>query len=146
MTDQNRINEKLRAYWDKLRDEKAFPSERNFNPSDIEDIWDSCFLVHVADAKIHGGYRYAYLGQHLIEAFGDNYTDREVSAKLIDPNTSPIAKHFEQVTKTQAPIVVDDEFTDKSGMVIKYRSCMLPLGEAPAPANYIIGGIKWKAF
>lgn len=147
MTEHNRINEKIHDYWNKLRGEKSYPSENDINPEDIEDIWESCFLIKISNEEaITNGYRYTYLGKNLIEAFGDDLTNQDISSQLINPKSPPIAKHFNDIINNKLPIVDEDEFTNKSGMVIKYRSCMLPLGENEQSVNYIIGAMKWRAF
>ena len=142
-----RINEILRDYWQRLRKGRKFPSETDIDPDAIGDIWGSCFLVQVSPQAVkEHKYRYAYLGISLIEAFGDDVMNQDVSARLIDPANASLIEHFEKVVKTEAPVEELAEFTNRRGMLIKYRTCLLPIGNAGSGIDYIIGGMKWKAF
>ncbi len=143
----NRINDKLRAYWDSLCAGRPFPEERDVDSDVISDIWDHCFLVkNVAAQTEREGFRYDYLGKELIEAFGGDVTNQEISAKLIDAESPPLVKSFMQVVSTGKPTMEDAEFTNSQGLLIKYRSCLLPLGSAKEGVVYILGGMKWKNF
>lgn len=147
MEQQNRINERLLAYWQTLRGRRPYPEEREIDPEAIKDIWDSCFLVKdISKNSGRQGFRYDYLGAELIRVFGDDAVNREVSAKLIDPTSPPLVKSFEQVIRTGKPVEEENEFTNAEGMLIKYRSCMMPLGVPGDGVNYVLGGMKWKSF
>jgi hypothetical protein len=144
---QNRINEKLLAYWESVRGARPMPEERDVDPDALKDIWDSCFLVKsIPHGTGSRGYRYDYLGTALIEAFGDDVTNREISAKLVDPISPPLVKSFTQVIETGKPVEEESEFTNSQNLVIRFRSCMMPLGNAKDGVLYILGGMKWKSF
>lgn len=142
-----RINEKLREYWGELSRGRAMPHEDEFNPDVISDIWADCFLVSLWQKKQEQGYRYNYLGKSLIDAFGSDMTDKEVSARLIDPSAPPLVRRFDEVAASGKPLEAEDEFTNKDGVTIKYRTCLLPLGkEGVQGVAYILGGMKWKPY
>lgn len=141
-----RINERLYEYWLSISRGKAFPSENDIDPDEIKDIWDSCFLVKTHSNSGDGLFKYTYLGLALIEAYGDDITNHEISTKLIAPNSPDIAHKFNEVMKTGKPVVDESEFTNRNRFIIKYRSCMLPLGPRAGQVDYILGGMKWKAF
>ena len=144
---EQRINELLRDYWQRLRKGRPFPSDADIDPDAIGDIWGSCFMVKASspEAKEHG-YRYEYLGTDLIEAFGGDITNEEVSSRLINPQSPPLQRHFDDVARTGMPVEDEAEFTNRQGRVIKYRSCMVPIGKSPSGVDYIIGAVKWKAY
>jgi hypothetical protein len=140
-----RINEILYVYWESLRKGRLFPSEAEIEPDAIAAIWDSCFLVKVSRPEAaHLGYRYDYLGSALIEAFGGDVTHQEISSRLIDPSSPPLVSRFENVVNMHAPDTDEAAFTNKRGLVVKYRSCILPLGRDSGSVDYILGGMKWK--
>lgn len=142
----NRINEKLQEYWQALRGGRLYPQESDINPEAIRDIWDHCFLVSINEEDLKQGYKYTYLGTGLIEAFGDDLTSRDISARLIETSSQPLIASFEQVIRTGRPFSEESQFTNSPGMVIKYRSCILPLGDNPEKVDYILGAMKWRAF
>ena len=142
-----RINEVLLSYWEGLKAGRAFPLESDVDPDAIEAIWDSCFLIMVEGSGAEASFRYIYLGEALIEAYGDDLTDKEVCEKLVYPGSMTLVHKFRDILKIKEPVMEDNEFTNKNGMLIKFRSCMCPLGKSDTQnVGYIVGGMKWKAF
>lgn len=143
----NRINERIRSYWDEVRGARPLPEERDIDPEGLRDVWDACFLVKPVPPEAGGiGFRYDYLGKDLIDAFGGDVTHQEVYAKLVSTDSPPLVRSFAEVIKTGKPVEEQAEFTNVQGLLIKYRSCMLPLGNGAEGVNYILGGMKWKLF
>ena len=146
-SDTRRINERIHQYWEDKKDGRAMPLEADIDPDEISDIWDSCFLVHVESGKDDQEFKYTYLGQSLIEAYGDDLNNKEVCEKLVYPSSMSLVHKFKEVITEQKPVIEDSEFTNTKGMLIKFRSCMLPLGkDSDSDVQYVIGGMKWKAF
>ena len=142
----HRIYEVLQDYWDKVRKQRIYPTENDINPEEIKDIWDSCFLVSFSEDDVKNGYKYTYLGKDLIEAFGDDLTNKDISERLMLTTRPPLVESFEEVIRTGKPLRENSEFTNSLNMVIKYRSCLLPLGNDPEKVDYILGAMKWKSF
>ena len=142
-----RINEQLLDYWTQKKGDRAFPSEEEIDPSEISDIWDACFLVKALENEHGDEYKYTYLGQSLVEAYGDDLTDKEVCEKLIYPTNMSLVHKFNEVVSSAQPTSEDGEFTNTKGMLIKFRSVMMPLGkQGEDGVQYVLGGMKWKAF
>ena len=91
-------------------------------------------------------FKYSYLGISLIEAWGDDASSAGVSSHLIDPATASLIHKFQEVVDTKRPVIDESEFINTKKMRIKYCICMLPLGTAPDHVNFILGGMKWKAY
>ncbi len=141
-----RVNEQLLEYWQKLQQGRIFPAEEDINPDAIKDIWNSCFMVR-HDVEDEGQpFRYIYLGQDLVDAYGDDLNDRETCEKLAYPQNTRLTQQFMQVISEQKPLKNEAEFANSKGMIVKYRSCLLPLAkDNPDVVGYIVGGMKWKA-
>ncbi len=142
--DEKRINELLYAYWDNMRGSRPYPSESEIDPDELEEIWDSVFLVQLKPGD-QVGFRYAYLGNSLLEAYGEDDTDSKILEQLISPDSPPLVKKFQEVEKAGQPVVDEGEFKNRKNMLVKYRSVMLPLG-SKSRVEFIIGGMKWKSF
>lgn len=141
-----RVNEQLRSYWESVCAGRAFPGESEVNPEALQDIWDSCFMVRFDGTLEEPDFRYVYLGQDLVEAYGDDLNEKENCEKLVYPSNQHLAEQFLQVVQTQEPLDLDAEFTNSKGLLIKYRSCLLPLAkETPSEVGYVLGGMRWKA-
>jgi hypothetical protein len=141
-----RHHHQLQVYWDKLRATRPFPRESEINPDDLEEIWGSCFLVGLLEEKNHLGYRYSYLGSELLEAYGEDPHNPDIVTKLVAPDTEPLIKRFEEVVRTGKPVVDEGEFTNIKRLNIRYRTCLLPLGNADDKVGFILGCMRWKAY
>lgn len=139
----HRINEQLFEYWDTLRAGRAMPLESDINIDKLREIWGHCFLVNVHIDK----FAYSYLGPDLIDAYGDDFTGREIAETLLEPHPQSLFSSFKEVIRTAAPKVDESEFVNSRGTQIRYRSCILPLGSrGHTSVAFLLGGMKWKAY
>jgi len=145
-SDEHRYHTRLKKYWDMLRGEKPFPTENSIDPDDLQDIWDSCFLISIDDVTHRMGYRYSYMGSHLIEAYGDQLNSGDVSSRLISMNGSPMVKKFDEVIREKKPLIDESEFVNGSNINIRYRTCILPLGTDDGKVTHILGCMRWKMY
>ena len=141
-----RFHERLQDYWDKLRAGRPFPAEREVNPDDLAEVWPSCFLISIDDVTRRLGYRYSYLGDALVAAYGDDLHSPDVSALLTAVGNTPMAKRFDEVVKERKPVMDENQFTNSNKLNIRYRSCMLPLGDKDGEVTHILGCMRWKAY
>lgn len=140
----SRINERLLAYWREAKPAAGLPLESDIDPKTLEDIWDSCFLIHIGGTE---GYEYLMLGSALVDAYGDDLTGKVVCEQLLYPHPKPLLRAFEEVVRSAEPLIEENSFTNPGGLLIKYRSCLLPLAKYNGGAvAYIFGGMKWKAY
>lgn len=140
---ERRITLRLLAYWEKLRGERDMPTEEDIDPDDIQDLWDSCFLIHVKDLA-KPDYNYTYLGQAIIDAYRYGLSDDEETG-LISPNAGKLANGYNQVVITAKPLLEEGEFRNLNNQIVKYRQCLLPLGEEQR-VKAIFGGMRFKIF
>jgi hypothetical protein len=139
-----RITEQLEDYWRQLKGDKVLPLESDVNPDVMGDAWKSCFLV---TARANGSFAYNYLGDSLVEAYGDDFTGREITETLLFPHPEALFATFKKVAATAQPITDEDEFTNSRGALIRYRSCVVPLaGTHGGGVGFLLGGMKWKAY
>lgn len=146
--EQNRrITEHLLRYWLQLRSAREMPQENELNPDALKDSWDNCFLIQLTNAATHGGYRYIYMGQNLLDAFGEDVTREDAETLVSLPSKRVIAK-FDQAVAMRKPLIDEAEFVNAKKMTIKYRQILLPMGNnrEPMELTYLFGGMRWKAF
>lgn len=141
-----RLHERLVEYWEAARKGHAVPDEGDIDPEELHDIWDSCFLVKIDEAAKKGIYRYNYLGLSLIAAYGDDLTGRDICETLVQPASPLLVKKIGEVVKTAAPTQAEGEFTNRSGMVIRYRAMLVPLGKSKNEITYVLGGMRWRPY
>lgn len=142
-TTHHRINEQLQHYWEQLRGNRPMPYESDINIADLKEIWDYCFLVNVNGER----FAYSYLGPQLIEMYGDDFTGKEIAQTLLESHPHSLFSSFKDVVANPQPKIDENEFTNSRGQLIKYRSCILPLGSrGHLSVGFLLGGMKWKAY
>lgn len=138
-----RIHEQLMEHWDACKGKRAIPLESDINPEELSAIWDHCFLIRVADDT----FAYQYLGTALTEAYGDNLMGREICESLIYPHPEPLFHAFQRARASAQPVYDENQFLNAKHMVVKYRSCVLPLAaEGQEGVGFLIGAMNWKAY
>jgi hypothetical protein len=143
---QHRSHERLLHYWDQLRAGRLFPHEREIESDDIQDIWNSCFLISVDDVTRRIGYRYSYMGSNLVKAFGDEETSPDVALRLLSTQLVPNSNKMDEVIKQKHPVVDESEFVNAKHMQVRYRTCMVPLGYDNGEVSHIFGVMRWRAY
>ena len=141
--DYLRIEDILLSYWNELKEkEGAVPHEDRINYKLIADVWDDCFLALITPDR---GYRYEYLGKHLIDAYGEDMTELGVE-RIISPNAHETVRKFDDVMNRKEPIRDEGEFTNNSHFLIRYRQILLPFVNSDDAIVYILGGMRWKLY
>lgn len=140
---ERRITLRLLAYWEKIRGDRELPAEVDIRSQDIEDLWDSCFLVRVADLD-KPDYNYTYLGKDIVEAYRSGLSAGDPGA-MVSPNARKLSAGYNRVIVTAKPLLEEGEFRNLHNDIVKYRQCLLPLGEEGA-VTAVFGGMRFKIF
>jgi hypothetical protein len=142
---ERRITLRLLGYWEKLRGTRPMPREEDIDPEDIHDLWDNCMLVHVKDLD-KPDYNYTYMGQGIVEAYQFGMPASEVgSGSLSALNANFLMRRCKQIIETRKPLLDEGEFRNMHNELVKYRQCLLPLGEGDKVVA-IFGGMRFKIF
>ncbi len=140
---ERRITLRLIAYWEKLRNGNLMPVEDDIDPDYIKDLWDYCFLIHVKDLS-KPDYNYTYLGEAIKKAY-QGELDSNGEESIATPNAKELAVSYEKVIRTCSPLLDEGEFVNMHNDIVKYRQCLLPLGEN-GKVDAIFGGMRFKVF
>lgn len=140
---EKRITKRLRKYWDILREERQFPSESDINPSDIVDIWGNCFIVKADNNCKREDYKYKYIGENIIKAYGADLTGFDVG-KMAAPEADHLAAEYEHVLAYKRPVVDEGEIHLNKDTLVKYRQILLPIGDDGVNITAILGGMSYK--
>ncbi|MBY0408513.1 MAG: PAS domain-containing protein [Rickettsiales bacterium] len=146
LSDEHRYHTRLQQYWNGLRGNRPFPMENEVNPEELDDIWDSCFLISIDDVTRRVGYRYSYMGENLAEAYGGDLGSQDVSATLIATSASSMVEKFDEVVKQKKPVIDEAEFVNMKHIPIRYRTCILPLGTQDGQVTHLLGCMRWKMY
>jgi hypothetical protein len=138
---ERRITLRMLAYWEKMRGARPMPHEDDINPDDIGDLWDNCFLIHVKDLE-KKDYQYTYLGEDIKKAFQGGLSTTDTNG-MVSPNAVKLADCYNKIIRSCEPIVDEGEFTNNHGDIVKYRQCLMPLGEN-GKVDAIFGAMRYK--
>lgn len=142
--ESKRMHQRVRAYWDSLKDNRRFPRESEINPAAIADVWDDCFLVDMRKGSSMKGFHYEYMGVHLLKAYGVDLSSIERCDASLMPHCAVMLRQFDEVAESGEPAMHEAEFENVERLRIKYRCCLLPLGGDHV--DYILGCMRWKAY
>jgi hypothetical protein len=142
-TKHQRITEVLQDYWLSKCVKDIIPSDGEIDPQDLGELWEHCFLVQKIDAD---KFQYLHMGKEIIEAYGDDLTGHEICERLVGKLHEPLANEFSEVVATRRPLLKESSFINAKQMDVRYRTILLPLRRNSAAVEYILGGMKWKAF
>jgi len=138
-----RITTRLKKYWDFLRGDKFFPSEKDIKPQEIESIWNNCFVVKADNSCRKEDYRYKHPGKDIIKAYGSDLTGLTVDS-IASVEASHLADKYELVLARKTFVMHEDEFNTPNNEILKYRQILLPLGEDGVNITAILGGMSYK--
>ena len=139
---ERRITLRLLGYWEKLRGMRAMPTVTDVVADDIQDLWDNCLLVQVSDADT-SDYQYTYLGSAISDAYRTGSEDGEGGQPALA--TASLAAGYRKVVETGKPLLDEGEFYNPNNHLVKYRLCLLPLGEGER-VQAIFGGMRFKIY
>ncbi len=141
---RQRITEQLKQYWEHKKCGRNFPSEADIDTSELGDNWKSCFLIKYDSPQ----FTYTYLGEELVSAYGDDFHQREICEKLVFPCADVLELKFHQVLQTARWLEYDDDFVNSNGLLVRYRSIIVPLGKNNNnnEIGFLLGAMRWKAY
>ncbi len=140
---ERRITLRLLGYWEKLRGQRLMPTEQELDPSDIHDLWDSCMLVRV-DQLTGDDSAYTYMGQSIIDMCSTSVA-AEGKSLLAGFNNSSLMLSCKKVIDSRKPLLDEGEFYNLHKELVKYRLCLLPLGDGQ-DVQAVFGGMRFKIY
>jgi hypothetical protein len=143
---EKRLTTRLTNYWQKINNGEL-PLKQSFNSAAISDVWDSCLMVAIHPSG--GGkysYKYDYVGSQLIAALGKDVTGLQVLARQQDFPGGKILEKIDDMLTNPVPMTDEGQFINDKHKIVKYRSCLLPLGNAQKLVTHVVAGMSWKAF
>ena len=140
---ERRLGLRLLRYWNDKRGMRTMPEENDMDPDELGADWEYCFLLQARDVANVQDYNFTYLGPKIMGAYFDKAID-EHNQFMVGPNAYRLSTHFEQVLRTQAPVLDEGEFLTLHGRKVLYRQVLLPLGAEDKDVEAIFGGMNYK--
>ena len=140
---ERRITIRMLSYWEKLRRNRVMPSVNDVNPEDLQDLWDNCFIVHLKDVG-NADQNSTYIGKAILDAYQQGLSEED-DHRLISPDLETFMHHHKAIFESPKPLLEEGEFDNTLLGTVKYRQCILPLGEN-GKVEAILGGMHFKVF
>ncbi len=146
MAVERRLTHKLVDYWHLLKGEDILPAESAIDSDDIADMWEDCFLLRPrGDAGFDDawGFHYHYKGPELKAVFVQPNPEADEQLLVLPPEK--IIAVYQEMALTKLPIVEEVEDFSLAFGQIKYRMCLLPMGDPEEGViESIFGGMRYK--
>lgn len=142
---KERLTTTLKQYWDRVRKDNPFPNESLLDPSEVPDIWDSCFIVEANNKTKVDGYFYKHIGKLIKQAYKYELNDVQLD-RIVNTQANHLAREYEKVLAIKIPLQYEGEIELSEDRVMKYRQILLPLGKDKINIESIVGGFSYKIF
>lgn len=140
-----RITDIIYSAWDEARGGKAFPTSKQMGNKELPLVWNNCFTIKVMDILTEPHYTYSYIGKNIVEAYGEDLTGIQLET-LVSPDAKRLLKQYNKLVEKGEPLVDEGDFVNTRGQTIKYRQCLVPLGDDGMVITDILGGMRYKIF
>ena len=124
---ERRLIIRLLSYWEEKCNGRPILPEQEVDRDELQDVWDDCFLIRLSDTA-GNQFRVIYHGTNLPPFW---------------PDHAVLAPKVKAIVEKRIHLMEDAEITDASGTLLKYRQCLLPLGEGEQ-VTAILGGARFK--
>ena len=126
---ERRLSLRLLAYWERARGQRLMPLESDIRAEDLHDVWEDCFMLQIIERNPLN-FEVIHRGKRLHEGW---------------PQVSHLEGSINTLLSKRGPMLEDGQIYDASGEVLKYRLCLLPLGDE-RQIRVIFGGTRFKVF
>lgn len=142
-----RLPDLLTHYWDGIKGSRALPNENDVHTEALEKLgcWKDCFLIHVREIAKEKDYTYHYLGPSIITAYGEDLTGVSIRSFTSQDAPNLEEKYFE-VIATVRPVINEGEFENARNMMVRYRQCLVPLGNEEGKVQAILGAMRYRLY
>jgi len=141
-----RITDILFRHWNQVRGDRLFPARREIDEFFLqkEGVWDDVFIIEVYPLVQSNGYRFLYTGNNIGKEPVKDESGKYVQNIVTGFMDLSIDK-YNMVAEQKRPLQEEEEYTStETGVTIKYRQILLPLGpDDDSPIDAIIGGMRY---
>lgn len=142
-----RVSERLLAHWQALCAKGSIPRESDIDLSCLDSVIDHTFIVEILAGDSPERFKHCFLGPAITLAYGANEKAEEVYDRLVATYREQLQMKLECVIETASPMDEESEFINSTGLLIRYRQCLLPLRENQGESvGYVMGSLTWRSY
>ncbi len=135
----------LYDYWQALRGDRPCPTEDELDPDELGALWDDCFLIQLRDIEQVEHYNYTHLGTNILDAYESGQLQAHVPG-LASLEALHLADEFRKVMESGQPYFHEAEHCLNPKQVVKFRQCLLPLGDGQGNIISILGEMRFRIY
>jgi hypothetical protein len=132
-------------YWMQLCNGREFPHEDEVIPEEIRALWDDCFLIQRRDIENVPHYNYTYLGGNIRAAYESGHIQSHIPG-LVSLSALHLAGEFGTVIGERRPYFFEHAHRLTPTHVVRFRQCLLPLGDAHGDVASILGEMRFRIY
>jgi len=138
---ERRLLIRLENYWRSLRQSEYGPFFEDFWPSRNPVPWKNCFIAYAHQPGAE--FAFDHIGGSITALFKPDRTNLPDEEWLLDTIRSRFGE-FSNVLKTARPARGEGRFYRSEGIVVLYRSMLLPFVDAKRVPAYVIGAMTYR--
>ena len=138
----SKFNTILVSYWEELRGNRDLPSENDLDPDELGDIWRDCFLMQFRDIDNVTDYNYSYLGEGIIELYGEDGLSVELPG-VVSLDAKHLEEQYRKVRESKTLMAYEGERVLPCGSIMAYRQCLFPMSYDGEEVHSILGRLQF---
>ncbi len=144
---EKRLVNRLRMYWDRVREEGDVPFSNTFSSNQLGDVWQSCLQIKVTVAAEKNLYFCEFAGEQLKKGLGKDLKDKYFSSSETGGIVSrEFIKVLDESVGNKEFVLSQGQFINPQSKVVKYRDCVLPFKDLDGKIDMLIVGLSWRSF
>ena len=142
---ERRLTVRLFNYWNKIREDRAFPPRAIIRFDDVPGLYEFGFTMSVGEGE--SSLTLHYLGTALREHIDlglDSNAIQTSDNKTLSQSLNRSFRRYVKVMERKEPVAFESEGFDSPGVQFAYRVVMLPFSEDNEQIDFILGAITYK--
>lgn len=150
MTADLRLTSRLIEMWKRLGEEEQIPDFARLNLSNIDELWQNCMVLiplpKAESTRTQTTLKMHHIGRKLTDVIGNASVGNYVVSRARQFAGDKIIHRVDELFDQPQPIEESGQFVNDRHKVVKYRSCLLPFGNAQDGVTHVLVGLSWREF
>jgi hypothetical protein len=127
-------------YWQRMRGERALPSRRDLDPTEIPGLLPFVMLIDVEPEPLD--FRFRLIGGAVEKIVARDTPRRRFSSIPFMAKGNTVWGHYARVVNERRPLVSDLSYVGNDRSVRRLRHCLMPLSDDGSNVNMIFVAVE----